>query len=91
MALSTIRRFTDDDAAALNTAAARFAARHSILLDSSTHHDFWRALDAELNWQARDGEPKLFRLWQRVVCRALRVPQDVRTTVAYGHVGVTVT
>ena len=89
MTISIIRHFTTDDQARLNAAANRFALRHSVNVDC-IDDNFWRVLDAKLDWQARYGEPKLFRLWQRVLCRALRVPQDSRTTVAYGYVGFTV-
>ena len=91
MAISTIRRFTTDDDAALNKAAVRFAHRHfpGKGLGCNMQEQPWQNLDFELwargeNWS---DTKHLRRLWQACRCRALGVPVRADITVNHGYVG----
>jgi hypothetical protein len=86
--ISTIRRYTDEDAARVKTAAERFAARHGIRYSDDEYDDAESNIGHALS-SSHDGA-RLRKLWVGCYCRALRVPYDVRTTVGYGHVGVSV-
>jgi len=91
MTISTIRRYTADDAARVNAAALRFCQRHAITA-SSVGQSAEDSIDDEIDLQRQmDGRaPKLAAQWQRVYCRALGVPYDRRITVGYGYIGLSV-
>ena len=91
MAISVIRRADDDDLAAVRAAAVRFCQRHDIDYDEDDESGAEDAIEYAL---ARDvwgqTNARLRKLWTACYCRALRVPTDVRTTIAYGHVGTSI-
>lgn len=88
MAISTTRRATADDNAAVRAAAERFCQRHSIAYDAE--FDAETAINYAIETSGPQGgvNARLRKLWTACYCRALRVPCDVRTTMAYGHVGL---
>ena len=93
MVISTIRRFTTDDDAALSAAALRFAERHFANgadgLDLGIDDRPWQALQHEL-WARSESwsdTKHLRRLWQACRCRALGVPVRADITVNHGYVG----
>lgn len=90
MAISIIRKQTAEDAAAVRAAAERFCGRHDIVYD--TEFDAETAIDYAIETTGPRGglNARLRKLWTACYCRALRVPCDVRTTTAYGHVGIRV-
>ena len=90
MTISTIRRADDDDLAAVRAAAVRFCARHGIQYDQDELSGPADAIRYEIECGGPHGEQdrRIRRLWAACYCRALRVPTDVRTTIAYGHVGI---
>ncbi|MFD1040747.1 hypothetical protein [Pseudoxanthomonas kaohsiungensis] len=82
MTISVIRPFSNEDAAAVEKAAARFCTRHGIQRDAdSSDHLSVRVhlLDAS--------DTHLGQLWQACFCRAVGLPYDSRLTVAFGHLG----
>ncbi len=87
MTIGKIRRFTDEDRAALNESAARFAERHGFQL--GTDGEPWTELDVYLSYGSdnRSDTGSLRRLWQACRCRALGLPVSADITVAYGYVG----
>lgn len=89
MAISTIRRYEDEDKARVKAAAGRFAKRHGISFD-----DEYDSAESAIEHWIYDSHPedKAYRrkLWTACYCRALRVPNDARTTTGYGYIGVTV-
>ena len=89
MTISTIRKLTTDDETRVNVAAERFCVRHGITFDEGFAED-----EIEYATQSEHGDngraAYLRKLWAAVYCRALRVPCDARTTIAYGYVGISV-
>lgn len=82
MTISVIRPFSNEDAAAVEKAAARFCTRHGIQRDadcSDTMNVRVHLLDAS--------DAHLGQLWQACFCRAVGLPYDRRLTVAQGHLG----
>ena len=90
MAISTIRRATADDHAAVCDAAVRFCDRHGIQYDPDELSGPEDAINYEIECGGHQGvpQPRLRKLWTACYCRALRVPLDVRTTIAFGHIGI---
>ena len=92
MALSIIRKFTDDDAERLDASAQRFASRHGLKLDLDGQSPR-EAVAFEL-WSCDTGTcphiKDLQRYWQDCFCRALGVKVDASITVAHGYVGYSV-
>lgn len=89
MTISTIRRASSDDLAAVRAAAIRFCDRHGIRYYSPDEAE--QGIEFAMAQEARDHGPRRIRkLWAACYCRALGLPTDVRTTIAYGHVGIRV-
>lgn len=88
MAISTIRRATDDDFSAVRAAAVRFCDRHGLGFDDEAGAE--AAIEYEIESGGHQGgpRPRIRKLWTAVYCRSLGVPTDVRTTIAYGHIGL---
>lgn len=88
MTISTIRRATDDDLAAVEASAERFCARHGITAyEGKTFEECVElAIDTfdPYDFKAR----KLRQLWIACYCRALGQPRDHRLTIGWGHVGL---
>ena len=84
MAISTIRKASDEDIQAVNVAWAKFCARHPELRTRS---------DAPGDMADVYGESVSYyeALWQRIICRALDLPAGVDIShpvcIAYGVVG----
>lgn len=91
MTISTIRRADDDDIAAVRAAAIKFCERHNIKYEND---DALSGPEDAIRCEIECGGPqfsqnsRIRRLWTACYCRALRVPIDARTTIAYGHVGI---
>jgi hypothetical protein len=85
MAISTIRRFTDDDASALDASAQRFTQRHGISIEIEECTPTVREALEFAIWSRKD--QRLKRLWQGCMCRALGVGVDASITVAHGFIG----
>lgn len=89
MAISIIRRADSDDLAAVRAAAIRFCDRHGILYNSPDEAE--QEIDFAMDPQGRGyGQARIRKLWTACYCRALGLPTDVRTTIAYGYVGLDV-
>jgi hypothetical protein len=95
MAISTIRRFTDEDAARVEATAKRFAARWSIKPNMEYDHDgnpveeYVNAVESEV-YQAEMnvyGNKPMVRAWRRCFARALGEQPSATLTVGYGYVG----
>lgn len=93
MALSTIRKFTEEDSNRLNASAVRFVNRHGIMLNADCDFSKWEALEYIL-WTEfgnnRSNGLYISRLWQACKCRALNVNVSASVTVAYGYIGYSV-
>ena len=91
MTISTIRRVTDEDKVSVVRAAERFIARHSIAL-SYEGQAAEEAIECEIAMATEAGgaKPRIARLWQQCLCRALGQRYDSRLTIAYGHVGLSI-
>lgn len=82
MAISTLRKVTDDDVTRLEKAANRFAKRWQIKIgDDET------ALEAVGFESQYDPHGRLAAAWRKCFARALRVAPSVSLTIAYGYVG----
>lgn len=81
MSISPIRRFTDEDATAVESAAVRFAKRHGLKI-----YDDQTAVD-QIDYYLLD-DRRLARLWTGCYCRALGVPRSERVTTGWGYVGM---
>lgn len=72
MAISVVRKFTQDDAEKIRKAAEKFCARHGI--------SFGEHLPAEdaIDFAIEDADPgraaRIRKLWRTVYCRALGMP-----------------
>ena len=89
MTISTIRRADSDDLAAVRAAAVRFCDRHGIRYDSPDEAE--QAIEFAMDPQSPGyGQARIRKLWTACYCRALGVRTDVRTTIAYGYVGLSV-
>ena len=89
MTISTIRRADSDDLAAVRAAAIRFCDRHGIRYNSpdEAEQEIEFAMDAQ---SPGYDQARIRKLWTACYCRALGLTTDVRTTIAYGHVGLRV-
>lgn len=92
MTISTIRRATDEDYAAIERAAQKFALRHGI-----TRNYDGESWEIAVEFAADPGfDPydflarKLRRLWIGCYCRALGHRRDHRLTIGSGYVGIRV-
>lgn len=88
MAISTIRKYTNEDNSRLNAAARRFISRHR--LDSHLESGEWEELDSLLSYAHKDLRHAAYGLllpWKRIMCRALREPYSRDIVVGYGYVG----
>lgn len=88
MTISVIRRYTDEDAIAIEKVADRFCKRHAIENDP----EFIGEVNIESHiYAVSQSDPqegsRLARLWQRCYCRAFDLPYDSRLTVFAGHIG----
>lgn len=90
MAISVIRKATQEDIKRLNSAAFRFAKRHSIPLDDwpggpAPYEDLTYTLD----YCGLPGHDyaHLRHLWQACLCRALALKPSTDITISYGHIG----
>lgn len=83
--LATIRRIDATDKARVKAAAERFCNRHGIAFDE--YFDAESSIDHEIYSAHPSDQARLRRMWMSCYCRALRVPYDVRTRVAWGYVG----
>lgn len=92
MAISTIRRSDDSDAARVREAAERFCARHGLSYDADEPRGAECAIQYQIECGGPQGDPcvRTRKLWTACYCRALGVPVDVRTTIAWGYVGIRV-
>ncbi len=83
MTISVIRPFSNEDADAVEKAAARFCTRHGVQRDADCP-------DAHMNIRVHlleASDTHLGQLWQACFCRAVGLPYDRRLTVAHGHLG----
>ena len=85
MALSIIRKLTDNDKTRVEAAANRFCARHNISV--SECETALEAIDYYIANRFPDDRRYYFTLWQRCFCRALRVDYDSRVTTGWGNIG----
>ncbi|EMR0512918.1 hypothetical protein RY963_000922 [Stenotrophomonas maltophilia] len=83
MTISVIRPFSNEDAVAVEKAAARFCARHGIEQNANYSDAFLNVLVHLFD----TSDTRLRHLWQGCFCRAVGLPYDRRLTVAYGHLG----
>jgi len=98
MSIAVIRPYEAEDKARVKAAAERFAARHGIGFSPATRYDLAQggdtaaetAIDYAIYSAHPEDKARLRKLWAACYCRALRVPVDVRTTVGYGHIGVSI-
>lgn len=93
MAWSVIREATDDDKAALNTAAVRFCKRHGIKIESESSaiseiESLVSVRGASLGYEIENKARKLRPLWARIVRRALG--SQSAEGISNGHVGFSV-
>ena len=92
MTISITREASDSDYARVRAAAERFCSRHAIAYDANEPCGAEDAIDYEIDCGGHQGgpRPRLRKLWTACYCRALGVPVDVRTTIAWGYVGISV-
>ena len=90
MEISIIRTATNEDKRTVQLSAERFCQRHGIAYTDD--FDAETAIDYAIETSGPQGDKnaRLKKLWAACYCRALRVPTDVRTTIAYGHVGINI-
>lgn len=85
MAISTIRKLTDDDEARIEAAAARYCIKRNI---DHCEEPWTLAVDHYLGTIHPSDESTERYSWQKAFCRALREPYDKNLTTGYGYVGV---
>ena len=89
MTISPIRRATSDDLAAVRDAAIRFCVRHGLRYNSPEEAEDTIAYATDPQSPGYD-QARLRKLWIACYCRALGLPTNVRTTMAYGYIGLIV-
>lgn len=92
MTISTIRRVTDLDISRVRAAAERFCARHGISYDVDDPRGAEDAIQYQIDCGGAQGgeDARIKKLWAGCYCRALGEPIDVRTTIAWGYVGISI-
>jgi hypothetical protein len=95
MAISTIRRADQNDINAVRAVAVRFCKRHNIVFDADQNNGAEQAIEFAIGESYRSltgrttyDNARLHKLWVACYCRALNVPVNSRTTIAYGYVGL---
>lgn len=89
MALSTIRKSTDEDFARLEKSAVRFITKHfgEKYVDDSANASMVETLISSADyWEKSD----LSRKWDACMCRAFKVSYDKNISYGYGCIGVAI-
>lgn len=91
MAISTIRKFTTEDAQRIESAAKRFClargiSKNEVVRGDRLCDDYTSAVDEHI-WCCRPGDPDI-RAWRKAFARALRMTPSADLTVGYGYVGI---
>lgn len=88
MAISIIRKLTEEDNRRLNAASYRFARRWRI--DTSEFNAPYEAVSLEVQYHeqlGRYGNTNMVRAWRKVFARALREKPCKALATGYGYVG----
>jgi hypothetical protein len=88
MAISTFRKFTEEDRNRLEIVAKRFASRWSIphFDENEGAYDQVVSFVGEES-RDRDGNKNMVRAWRRCFARALGEKECAQLTIGYGYVG----
>jgi hypothetical protein len=82
--ISVIRRADARDVSRVEAVAKNFCNRHDL---TPINGDYQMAIEYEGDC---NGNRLLMQDWKRCLCRALKVPYNLRTTIAHGHVGISI-
>lgn len=88
MAWNTIRKAFSDDIERLDKANIRFIKRHNLSMDMKDDLLSYLKMESDTSNLYPNDYTRLYKLYKRVVSRALRHPQA--TGIAYGYIGYSV-